>query len=152
MLPADPSITHSKAAEIYQVSFLSLPASLPGRFRQHQVQPMWDASSQSQTTLPLDRGLKNCCRVEKHPEPVRTAEWAQQCRKEVAALWVPPCPKGSGLCSPRLVNFPGNEASSLLEKGEEVTFLINNRICCFCNLEYCNCSDLFHFELYKLLS
>lgn len=65
----------------------NLPTALPaqqGRFRQHQTQPMWDASSQSQTTFPWDWSSRERGRVEKHLGLLCTTEWvsAAQGREE----------------------------------------------------------------------
>lgn len=73
----------------------NLPTALPaqqGRFRQHQTQPMWDASSQSQTTLPWDWSSRERSRVEKHLGLLCTSEWvsAAQGREEKGEETTPP--------------------------------------------------------------
>lgn len=67
--------TFQSSRNLLTENFLLLPTS-GGRLRQHQAQPMWDASSQSQTILPWSWSSKICCRVEKHLRLAWLAEGA----------------------------------------------------------------------------
>lgn len=137
----------------------NLPTALPaqqGRFRQHQTQPMWDASSQSQTTLPWDWSSRERSRVEKHLGLLCTSEWvsAAQGREEKGEETTPPgshyvstgTSQGSLLSSP----LSWEQGSGIEQKGGgDIPQMA--RVCPFCRLRSCNSSGKCSFDNYLCL-
>lgn len=116
-----------------------------GRLRQHQAQPMWDASSQSQTTLPWSWRFKEflqgrkasqsslACRVGQHRTKRR--------RKGTVSRLVSLCREGNWALK-SLGYFLGRRMGGLTIQGKRGR---NSFPVIFYNLGHCDCSVLFHF-------
>lgn len=120
-----------------------LPAQ-PGRFRQQQAQPMWDVSSQSQTTLPWHCSSREGSGVEKHLGLVCTAEWVGAAHSQQA--------RGAETTQQPLCKYwnvsgkpTGHSGLSWVWWKEAIH---PNRVGPICSLRSCNSSGKFSFDNY----
>lgn len=117
-----------------------LPAQ-PGRFRQQQAQPMWDVSSQSQTTLPWHCSSREGSGVEKHRGLLRTAEWVGAAQSQQA--------RGAETTQQPLCKYwnisekPTGHSGLSWELGSGIWW-----VCPVCSLRSCNSSGKISFNNY----
>lgn len=132
-------VTHSKVAEIYWLKVSCYFRPQRGRLRQHRAQPMWDAFSQSQTTLPWSQRFKGLVQGRKAPQARAVCTVGRHSTRR----WK----RGRGQVS-RPIPL-GREDNCTLRGWGRSSFPDEQSII-FCNLGYCDYSVL--FKLYKLLS